>query len=265
MAPADRQKRARRAGSDGDRSPVYAESAPFRQSSTTPADINTSSAFDAHRKDRESSFEGWLYMSADENELKNKSVSVRDRSPTRLSRGSASSFTFKNEGDAATFDNARPPWDTPVIGEPKADEQDSAISGDESKDVDDLEAPSKQSGSRSHKMKSSLSALAKPFEFSPQLSSPQVTSSFNTPRKPQGLESSRFAAPARAPEMPVVLTANLSSPPPDLDHYVERDSESQSEVEVEVETPSDAEAKAPSVSSAPSPLSIKLRIWRETR
>lgn len=252
MAPADRQKRARRTDSDGDRSPVYAESAPFRQSSTTPADINSSNAFDAHRKDRESSFEGWLYMSADENELKNKPVSVRDRSPTRLSRGSASSFTFKNEGDAATFDSARPPWDTPVIGGPKADEQEPATGDDESKDVEDLEAHSKQSGSRSHKMKSSLSALAKPFEFSPQLSSPRLTSSFNTPRKPQGLESSRFAAPAKSPEMPVVLAANLSSPPPDLDHYVERDSESQSEVEVEIESPSDAEAKAPSVSSAPS-------------
>lgn len=251
MAPVDRQKRARRTGSDRDISPVYADSAPFRQSSTTPAGTDVLNTVHSHPIEPRSSFDGWSYISPDENELKDKPLSTGQKSPTHHSRGSASSFTFKNEGDAAMFNDARPPWDKHVSGEPKgATKQELPLNDHEVTDEVARQPSPPQPVVRSHKVKSSLSALAKPFEFSPKVSSPNVASSFSTPRKPQGLEASRFAAPADSQETPVALGANLSSPPPNLDHYLEPGS--QSEVEVEVETPSDAEAKALSISSAPS-------------
>ncbi|KAK5053913.1 hypothetical protein LTR84_001875 [Exophiala bonariae] len=253
MAPADRQKRARRTGSDGDRSPVYADSAPFRQSSITPAGGNMSNTVHGHPNERKPSFDGWSYISPDENELSNKSVSTKLKSPSRLSHGSASSFTFKNEGDAAMFNDARPPWEKQPHVEPESALKQEPSFDDHEPEADvGRQASPPQPEFRSHKIKSSLSALAKPFEFSPQLSSPKVASSLSAPRKPQGLEASRFAAPLDSEDTPVVLGANLSSPPPDLDHYLEPGSDSRSEVEVDVETPSDAEAKALSISSAPS-------------
>jgi len=257
MAPADRQKRVRRTGSDGDRSPL---NAPFRQPSILSEGPDVSKADVSGRKDSTTPFEGWLYISPDENELKPKAESGEEKSTSHISQESGSSFTFKNETDAARFNAARPPWDDKMEDKSTNDrEQDLIFSGHESndslskaEDVEDEENPPKQTEVRSHKVKSSLSALAKPFHFGPQLSSPQTISSFAPPRKPQGLEASRFAGPVSPEESPAVLTANLSSPPPDLDQFIERDLETKSETsELEIEV-RDAEAKALSISTTAS-------------
>lgn len=260
MAPAGRTKRARRTSSDSDRNPIYSASAPFRQPSTLSEGLDTSVADVTDEKDSVTPFEGWLYISPDENELKTKVESVKEKPTSHIPQESKSSFTFKNETDAAKFNDARPPWDDKVKDEStKGLEHEPVVGGYDSnddltkaEDVEDHETPPKQPEGRSHKVKSSLSALAKPFHFSPQVSSPETTSSFAAPRKPQGLEASRFAGPMSPQESPAVLTANLSSPPPDLEHYIERDFESKSELEVEVKTPSDAEAKALSISTTAS-------------
>ncbi|KEF55960.1 uncharacterized protein A1O9_07540 [Exophiala aquamarina CBS 119918] len=261
MAPADRQKRARRIGSGGNRSPIYSDSAPFRQSSTLSEGFDSAKADLGNQKDSGTPFEGWLYISPDENELKPNVEPVDEKKSTSHSpQESESSFTFKNETDAARFNDARPPWDGKGEDEStKVLEQEPVVDGDESnddlsngEDPEDHETSPKQPKGQSHKVKSSLSALAKPFHFSPQLSSPKTTASFAAPRKTQGLEASRFAGPMNPQESPAILTANLSSPPPDLDQYREREFESKSEVEVEVKTPSDAEAKALSISTTAS-------------
>lgn len=229
MAPTDRQKRARTHDSDGDRSPVFADSAPFphgRILSEIVDDVDTNGP---KPETSEKPFDGWAYIPADETQLTGKR-SIADDEDIAKDGEADSAYTFHNQNDAAMFNEARPPLDPNQDLEfEHAGESDAIEQAKE--DSEAPISPAAASEAPTRKPKSSLSALAKPFEFNPS-SSKSLASSFATPPKSQGLEASRFATVSTDPTEP---TANLSSPPPDLPHFVEKAHESVDDAEDTVE------------------------------
>jgi hypothetical protein len=233
MAPADRQKRARRHDSDGDRSPVFADSAPFQHRRILSEIVDDVDANGADQGSPKKHFDGWAYIPADESQLAvNETANAQEKIEDTKGDGDAeSAFTFTNANDAAMFNEARPPLDIDQKMETEGEtEPDSMGNVDEEAETPAKHADSSESSRR--KPKSSLSALAKPFEFNPGVSGSLPSSSFATPQKVRGLESSKYAA---LPSPRTELTAKLSSPPADLPHYAEKDHGSVNDAEDTVE------------------------------
>ncbi|OAL33424.1 hypothetical protein AYO20_07280 [Fonsecaea nubica] len=231
MPPIDRQKRARRTGSDGDRSPVYADSAPFHHRRILSEIVDDVDANGPKPEIPEKHFDGWAYIPADEKQLTDAADTPKLQERTSDAGGTDSAFTFANQGDATLFSEARPPLETDQILE--SEQTAEAESSDNLKK--EAEAPVKPTSlpvERTRKQKSSLSALATPFEFNPRVTRSLASSSFAMPQKTQGLEDSKYADTSSPPSD---LKASLSSPPTDIPHYVEKDHESVHEAESTVE------------------------------
>lgn len=223
MAPAERQKRARRHDSDGDRSPIYAESAPFQHRRILSEIMDAGEIDGSHLGSPKKHFDGWAYVPADEAELtENESSGVQEETADADKVDKVpSAFTFTNQDDAAMFSEARPPLDRDLSLETEQDA--GPLSPDKvKKEADTPAKPEDVTEDPNWKSKSSLSATARPFDFNPRISRTS-SSTFATPQKSQGLDASKYAAlssPSSA------MTANLSSPPVDLPHYIERAHES---------------------------------------
>jgi predicted nucleic acid-binding Zn-ribbon protein len=203
--PTDRAKRARTFGSDGDRSPVYADSAPFTGNSRILSEI-ISERQPSPEKPKEKPVDGYSYIPA---ESRSVSAAGSPASPhRRIISGRGSPFQFKDERDAIKFSEARP--------------RSELFQGS---DVEvgpsnmDLSSPARDvSPAPQHKSRSSLSALAQPFVYkSAKVADAPVSSmtpekavespvSGSNPSKGKGLMASRFAK-SPSPELP-------SSPPP---------------------------------------------------
>ncbi|OAP60696.1 hypothetical protein AYL99_05698 [Fonsecaea erecta] len=231
MAPVERQKRARRNDSDGDRSPVFADSAPFhhrRILSEIVDDVDVNGPLSENPKEN---FDGWAYISPDENQLTGAADMMNAQERTDDADEADSAFTFKNQSDAALFSEARPPLgaDQALNSEQTAGAESSdSLKGEEATSVKPTALP----GAPTRKPKSSLSALAKPFEFNPKVTKSLASSSFAMPQKTPGLEDSKYADTSSPPSE---LKASLSSPVTDIPHYVEKDHESVDEQEDTVE------------------------------
>ena len=221
-APVERAKRARRHGSDGERSPVFADSAPFNHNHTRILSeivdkADSEKSFDETPKEKP--VDGWSYIPAGEPEptLHGTVSPLPEQSIEMPSQSSP--FEFRNEDDAIKFSEARPRSFSESSVEPG--KQEDAATDSEAVDAA-LSSPLKQSVS-SPKSKYSLSALAEPFAFD----SPQPSQATRSPRSPQyrlptppesrkvtGLGASRWAAtPSPSPSPPLVHSSRLSSPP----------------------------------------------------
>ncbi|KIW67041.1 hypothetical protein PV04_06318 [Phialophora macrospora] len=233
MAPADRQKRARRHDGDGDRSPVFADSTPFQHRRILSEIMDDVDAKGPEPGSPKKHFDGWAYVPADESQLAgNGSVHAQEKiEDTEVVGDAESAFTFTNASDAAMFNEARPPLDIDQKSETEQETEPDSMENVK-KEAETPAEPADGSESSRWKPKSSLSALAKPFEFNPGVSGSLASSSFVTPQKVRGLESSKYAA---RPSPPTELTANLSSPPVDMPHYAEKDHGSVNDAEDTVE------------------------------
>lgn len=230
MAPAERQKRARRHGSDGDRTPVFAEPAQSGHRRILSEIVDDADANGPPPEAFKQPFEGWAYIPAESTEFDDIADIPPERVEPELGSETETSFTFKNQNEAAMFNDARPPLE---MGE----EAESEEAAEAEVNVQESLTPAKAKeldDTGSQKPKSSLSALAKPFEFKPQTSSPSASSSFATPRKVQGLEASKYATPSPLVSSTGVM-ANLSSPPAHMPQYVRKDDESGSNASDTVE------------------------------
>jgi hypothetical protein len=178
-------------------------------------------------------FEGWAYIPAqDEKSLDSEPAVSPLQEDVNTGGGSTSTFTFKNQDDAAMFNDARPPLDVQVEDSLQSDGPSPL---DDSRGLTPPEKSTPLSEKRSHGPKSSLSALAKPFEFKPQVSGSFAKSTITPSQKPQGLGASRWAATLSPRDSSADLTASLSSPPADLYHYSKNDSDSAENAEEVVE------------------------------
>ncbi|KIX93012.1 uncharacterized protein Z520_11285 [Fonsecaea multimorphosa CBS 102226] len=235
MVPMDRQKRARRNDSDGDRSPVFADSAPFHHRRILSEIVDDVDANGPNPEVPKKSFDGWAYISADENQLTGTADMTNAQEETSDAGEPRSAFTFKNHSDAALFSEARPPLEADQIlnSEQTGEATGEAESSDNLKKEEETPVkPTTLPSGPTRKPKSSLSALAKPFEFNTRVTSSLGSSSFAMPQKTPGLEDSKYAETSSPPSE---LKASLSSPVTDIPHYVEKDHESVNEVEDTVE------------------------------
>ncbi|KIW37775.1 uncharacterized protein PV06_09765 [Exophiala oligosperma] len=235
MAPSDRQKRARRTDSDGDKSPVYAQSAPFHHERILSQIVDDIDQNGPPPESPKKPSDGWSYIPADETPLETSLDAPLPEEDMDASQETDQEFTMKNQEDVAKFNEARPAFDTQPEKPVHSIEQQMK---DEVKD--EPATPTKVEKSTRppiRKPKSSLSALAKPFEYKPLSSSPYTSSAAKTPArpKPRGLEASKYAVSSSPPQSSADLTASLSSPPADLYHYVEKDNDSLSDKEEIVE------------------------------
>ena len=234
-APTDRAKRARRIGSDGEQSPLYADSAPFNHNHTRILSeivdkADSEKSFD--EKPREKPVDGWSYIPAGEPEpVAHGTISPLPERSIEMA-AQTSPFEFRSHEDAIKFSEARPRAYSETSDEAEKLKDDAeereAVSAASS-------SPLKQSMS-SHKSKFSLSAKAEPFTFDSPQSSNQAQSPpahLSTPpkqRKVTGLGASRWAASPSPPTSPKpVATARMSSPPaqPELAVKVEDDSDTE--------------------------------------
>lgn len=206
QAPPDRQKRTKRFDSDGDRSPVFAASAPFLkndflQSHDDPFHdqrMQTSSLVDAPAMLPTPSTE----KPEPESESDSVSAAMDQSSP----------YTFREQAEAVKFSTA-----TPVAfpNDNTAARQLSISDGEElpASGHTDSELDSPPSRVSIHRARSSLSALAKPFEFTardpgtlaahPAGGSGAISEVSSNPRKSLGLEVSRWAATPSPPSSPL--------------------------------------------------------------
>ena len=231
MAPADRQKRARRQGSDGDEDPVFADSGPFHHRRILSEIVDAVESDGSKPENPKKHFDGWAYIPADASQLTNPELLSAQEETEEVEEAAApdSAFTFRDEKDAAMFNEARPPLGVDqrletdqVDGQEPFDGEEGAVSS--VKLSDPPENPV-----RYHR--SSLSALARPFEFNLRISRSAATS-LTSPPQSRGLEASKYADP---PSPPTELTANLSSPPADLPHFVEKAHDSLNDADDTVE------------------------------
>ncbi|EXJ86125.1 hypothetical protein A1O1_06495 [Capronia coronata CBS 617.96] len=229
MAPTDRQKRARRRNSDGDRSPVFATSAPFNHSRILSEIVDNVDADGPNPGIPQKPVDGWSYIQADKTQLESKGDIVSGQEKDGAARHSESEFTFGDQQDAAKFNEARP-LDTDGRAASEEDVQ-AETAKDVKQEVPSSDEPSPAVG-QAQKPTSSLSALARPFEFKILSSSLHTSSANGTPQKPQGLEVSRHAVPPSPKESSREVSASLSSPPAELYHYTGGQDISDSDVDV---------------------------------
>lgn len=202
QAPLERQKRTKRSDNDGDRSPVFAAGAPFLQGNVPQNDddpfliqsIQTSSLLDAPAGSP---------MPLAEKPESGSGLAAMERS---------SPYTFRDEADAVKFSGATPLTfpneDAPAPRLRRSDIEELPVSGHTDSELDS--PPTRVS---SHKPISSLSALAKPFEFAPRApsvlpgdhvgGSGSISDQSAKPRKSHGLEVSRWAATPSPPSSPL--------------------------------------------------------------
>ncbi|KPI42203.1 uncharacterized protein AB675_5578 [Cyphellophora attinorum] len=203
--PTDRAKRARTFGSDGDRSPVFADSAPFTGNSRILSEI-ISERQPSPEKPKEKPVDGYSYIPAESRS--GSAASSPASSHRRVILGRASPFQFKDERDAINFSEAQPRSELFQGSDVEAGPSNM-----------DLSSPARDtSPAPQHKSRSSLSALAQPFVYkSPKPADTPGSSitpekavespvSGSKPSKGKGLMASRFAK-SPSPELP-------SSPPP---------------------------------------------------
>lgn len=205
--PTDRAKRARTVDSDGDRSPVYADSAPFNNTRILSEIVNDAAARQlSPGKTRGKPVDGWSYIPAESDDDVRRAGSPLP-SDKGLS-GRDSPFQIKDESTRSTPNRAHSPTLTLESEAP----EDMALS------------PARASPeSRSHGPRSSLSALAAPFEFKPSLpatapaSTPGVTaqapitSNMSSQSKMKGLMASRYAkSPTPQPASPTPMPREVS-------------------------------------------------------
>lgn len=230
--PIERQKRARRHDSDGDRSPVYADSAPFRHTRILSEIVDDVDQNGPTAETPEKPFDGWAYIPADDAPLEVTSEPPPAEKDTDRVDENDGRFTFQTQDDAAKFNEARHPLDTDVLLT-AGEEVERDVHGEVEKHESEPGIPTAPPQEEQQKPKSSLSALAKPFEIQPLSSSPYASSSAKTPRKSQGLEASRHATSASPPRSSADFS--YSSPPADLYHYTAKDSDTAQDQEEVVE------------------------------
>ena len=201
QAPVERQKRTKRVDSDGDRSPVFAASAPFLQGNKSQ--LNDDPFLDH-------SIQSSTLLDAPADSAKPSTEKPESDAGSAAVEGS-SPYTFRDRADAVKFSGATPlvfPSQSPTAKDLQTlDDDELPVSGHT-----DSELESPPSRASSHKPRSSLSALAKPFEFSAKGSSflpshqpAQTAKPVEQPTKPKkslGLEASRFAATPSPPNSP---------------------------------------------------------------
>ena len=213
QAPLERQKRAKRADSDGDRSPVFAASAPFltrnipedNNDSVLGQSIQTSSLLDTP------AISPLLSTEKQQPEFGPGSVGTEQSSP----------YTFREQPEAIKFNDALPP----AFSSDDAAADTFIASGDNDLPASgrtDSELDSPPSRPSFHKPKSSLSALAKPFTFAASDLSAMPTHSVGgadtshdastKSRKSLGLEVSRWAATPSPPSSPLPLPGDSPEP-----------------------------------------------------
>jgi hypothetical protein len=202
QAPMERQKRPKRTDSDRDQSPVFAANAPFLKNNLAHSDdifldqsIHTSGLLNAPALSPMSPTE------EQEPDSDARSATMEESSP----------YTFREEADAVNFSAATPlafPDDIAANRLPVPDDEELPASGHTDSELDS--PPSRPSD---HKTRSSLSALAKPFEFTARGPSILLARSATEPenpadvttnfRKSLGLEVSRWAATPSPPSSPL--------------------------------------------------------------
>ncbi|KAL2430648.1 hypothetical protein ABEF94_011350 [Exophiala dermatitidis] len=250
MPPTERQKRVRRS-SDGDASPVFADSAPFNHSRILSDIVDHVEANEPRLETPQKPVDGWSYIPAEEKPQSSEAETPAPQKEDGNVPAGESGFTFKDQRDAIKFDEARPldihrgatsqedigTEDAEEAGDPKQEVQkgvdvEKPKAGGEELQAQAELAPSTGQG---EKPKSSLSALAQPFELNPSSSGPHGSSTFATPRKPQGLEASKYAVPTHSKQSSLEVTATVSSPPQAAYSYAEQEKSSDSDVEEIVE------------------------------
>jgi hypothetical protein len=224
QAPPERQKRTKRVDGDGDQSPVFAASAPFLKKIFLPSNddpyldqsIQTSSLLDTPAMPPMPSTE------KPESESDSGSAAMDQSSP----------YTFREEAESVKF-STEPPLTFP---DDNTTARQLSISDDEELPASghtDSELDSSPSQVSIHKTRSSLSALAKPFEFAarnpstlpahPAGGSRTISDVSTNPRKSLGLEVSRWAATPSPPSSPLPQRDdsseqhNLAHPNVDID------------------------------------------------
>ncbi|KIW95272.1 uncharacterized protein Z519_03856 [Cladophialophora bantiana CBS 173.52] len=229
MGPIDRQKRARKNDSDGGQSPVFADSTLFHHRRILSEIVDDVDVNGPNPNSSKKHFDGWAYIPADDMQPTDNAEVTNAHEGNDDAGGPDSGFTFSNQSDAAIFSEVRPPLEGDHLKSEQTIEPDSS---DNLKEVETPVKPTALPDEPSRKPKSSLSALAKPFEFNPRLSRSLASSSFAMPEKSQGLEDSKYADTSSPPSE---LKAALSSPPTDLPHYVEKDHGSVNDLDDTVE------------------------------
>ena len=172
IAPTDRAKRARREDSDGERSPVFADAAPFahrhsRILSEIVDDAESEKSFDD--KPKEKPVDGWAYIPAGTPEP--PAPGTRSPPPEQSSElpAPSSPFTFHDDQEAVMFSEARPRSYSQSSLELEKEEREVVDSEPVSASIS---SPLRQSAS-SNKSRFSMSPLAEPFVLdSPQPSHP---------------------------------------------------------------------------------------------
>ncbi|ETN36546.1 uncharacterized protein HMPREF1541_08824 [Cyphellophora europaea CBS 101466] len=257
MPPTDRAKRARKVGSDGDRSPVYAESAPFNNNSQILKEIVNDAAVRGVTPEKldEKPTDGWSYIAADP-----ESIAPRAITPAQKLRSPrmGSPFMFENESDAVKFSESHP-------SPHGSAERDALLEDLASSPLSDILRSPEPARDTSHKPRFSLSALAEPFEFKPSRpgdvealptsSAPESAgeaskdSSQQAPQpapkpKGKGLMASRFASmpSSSPPSSPPPAIQEPSSPPPTSDLPVPEPATDDIAKDVELSEPLDETA-----------------------
>ena len=209
QAPLERQKRTKRADSDGDRSPVFAASAPFLTRNIP--NNNNDPLLDQIMQT--SSLLGAPAISP---------ILSTEKRELEVEPGSVSSpYTFREQPEAIKFNGALPP----AFPSDDAAADTLLASGDNDLPVSghtDSELDSPPSRPLNHKPKSSLSALAQPFNFAASNPSAIPTRSVGESetsrdistkaRKSLGLEVSRWATTPSPPSSPLPLPGDSPEP-----------------------------------------------------
>lgn len=218
LAPSQsRSKRARRVGSDGDREPIFANPTPTHDESNvpqsprhhTPKPSFPSMADKENATPRDTDGESMTLTSPPSAARNGPSLDSNDTS--RGEEGLWTPHEFKDRDEAATFNAARPFDSSP--GNYLLQKADAEMEENQEVDSAIREAVSPQaratehaSGSPvsplpaqlHHSKRSSLSALARPFEFTPPKPAYFENYAEGQPvavRKTSGLSASRFAVP----------------------------------------------------------------------
>lgn len=212
VAPTERAKRARRASSDGDRSPVFADSAPFNHNHTRILSeiVDEGEGDEPLEKTKEKPVDGWAYIPAEPDSLNFKPPSPSGNASVEMS-AVTSPYTFTNEDDAVRFSEARPRSNS-------GSEIETGTQEDEKQDSEPVSAalssPLKQGASTDMSPPSS-SALAQPFALQPKQIPESGSQRDIIPPKPgkvTGLGASRWAVtPSPTSSPPIAHAAPVQS------------------------------------------------------
>ena len=233
-APSERAKRARRHDSDGEQSPIYANSAPFNQNhrrilSEIVDDADSENSLEFNDKAKEKPVDGWSYIPAGTPEpTEHGTVSPLPEQDIEMAV-QTSPFTFQDEQDAIRFSEARPRSFSEGSFEHR-EQQDKVIESEGGRDA--LSTPRKSSVS-SNKSSSPRSAIAEPFDYESYARAPATNSYRGQSLSPPGsrkLSSSgasrRAVTPGPSPSPPPRSSARLYSPPIHHQPFVKSEYES---------------------------------------